>query len=117
MKNKVSAAVSLVLLVAAFFIIRFPLYSWHDMKEMPLYLMLAGLMVIMLSFASGKKLTPVMTAVGYAAGFFISYFFSVTSIDSHGASTNNMFVIWAIAFIACVFIGLIADIMKKQRKP
>lgn len=55
------------------------------------------------------------TALGYPISFIIGYVFQKDTLDPRGASTNNMWYIWMLTFVASVFIGVVVEIVKLRK--
>lgn len=116
LNKRIAAFVSLAVLAAAFYVIRYPLIELHHMKEWPFDLFIFGVIAIAIAgLAVGAKFTPSLTAVGYAIGFIAGYFFQydyVVYADPDGnvlEMGNSLWIIWTYVFVGSILAGIIID--------
>ncbi len=108
--------VSLAVLLLEFVLCRFVFFSFHGMKEWPLVLFFAGMVVLLLSAVNGKKLVSVFTAMGYFLGFWAGVLFSSKGQDAGGGATNNLWILWTVVFVVCILAGIITETVIKWWK-
>lgn len=87
------------------------------MGEWPVDLAIVGFIILLISSFRKKRAVAVMTVVGYIGGFVLGVIFNFDSVDPGGGTTNNLWVIWTVAYFISIVIGGIADaILKVQKK-
>lgn len=98
----------------------FVLGSWHGMYEFPLYLCIAGVVVIIIAAFFYCREVIVSVPAGYIFGHTFAYFFHN---DYSGAgdpqgimSYNNAWIIWAVTLVSCIAIGLILAVVSRYTK-
>ena len=108
---------SFACLAASFVLCRFVFFAVHGMGAWPLYLAIAALVVLLVSALRRKRAVTVITVIGYAGGFVLGAIFQSDSVDPGGGRTNNLWIIWTVAFLICMVIGFAADLVffKKAR--
>lgn len=119
MKNKKVSIISLCSLLLGYYIFRFPLFHWHRMHDIPLYLMIFGVIIVLISgFLRNNKIVPIFTSLGYILGFFCGFVFKVQYTDPGGGIMDIMWEIWVIFFGISIIVGIFVDIFlgKKNRK-
>lgn len=106
MKERKTGILSLLGLTGSYFLVRYPLFFLHGMKEWPFDLFILGAVVITLSGLVYKgKVLPVLTAAGYLVGFFVGYLFQT----DYGIDLNSLWLIWSGVYLACILLGFVAD--------
>lgn len=103
-------------LLAGFLLCRFAFFGLHGMKEWPLDLLLAGLVVITMSLLTKKQIIAWFTAAGYLAGFFVGVLFHREGFDPGGGRTDNLWILWTVAFMVCIVAGAITQTAMKWRR-
>ena len=91
-------------------------FGLHGMAEWPLDLLIAGLVVITMSLITKKQVIAWFTAIGYLIGFFIGVLFHTEGFDPGGGRTDNLWIIWTVAFMVCIIAGAIMQTVMKWRK-
>ena len=109
------ALLSLILLCAEYFIIRFALFDLHGMKEWPLCLFIGCVIAAVVSRFAGLKILPIAAAVSYAAGFAAGVIFHMEGADPGGGRTDNLWLIWTAVVVAAVVISGIAERVKAKK--
>lgn len=72
MKKYIVSIASLILLIVAYLLLRYPLFHLHGMKKWPFYLFAVGFIVIAVSgFGCKSKMLPLLTVAGYILGFLV----------------------------------------------
>lgn len=108
--------ISLAILMVTYFIIRFPLFYFHTMKQWPLVLLGAGIIAIAISgFRKNANTVPFFTDIGYAVGFAVGAIFHSNGIDPGGGRTDNLWIIWTAVMGCCITAGIILSAMKTKR--
>ena len=111
------ALVSTLILVLGFVLCRFVFFDIHGMKQLPLILFVCGLVVTAVSSLCKCKFVPIANSVGYIIAFVIAVIFESDYADPTGAMTmNNLWIIWTVAYLCFVVIGIVAEIVKRHRK-
>ena len=111
-KNKVSLishVIALGVLLVGFILGRYVFFDVHGMKEFPTTLLILGLVVMVISAITSKKVLPYFISAGYIIGFVIGFLFQVTKMDANGVSVNNLWVIWAGVYVAVIVAGFLCE--------
>ena len=108
-KSVVNHVIALGILLVGFILGRYVFFDVHGMKEFPAVLLILGLVVMVISGLSTKKIIPYFISVGYIIGFVLGFIFQETKIDANGVSVNNLWVIWAVVYVAFILIGVISE--------
>ena len=103
-------------LLIGFAICRYAAFGIHGMEEWPVDLLIAGLVVQLVSLFAGKQAVPWFNAVGYSIGFWLGVIFHKEGFDPGGGRTDNLWQIWTIVFVICIFAGVVVEIIRKWRK-
>lgn len=113
MKKRIPGALSLLGLICAYLIIRYPLLFLHGMKEWPFDLLVFGVLIIAVSgLILCKKFLPVFTLAGYVVGFALGYLFQF----DYGRELNSMWIIWTCVYLAAVLAGGVTEFFCRKRK-
>ncbi len=113
MKKRMPGALSLIGLTGAYLALRYPLLFLHNMKDWPLILFAAGVIVIAASgLAFGRKILPILTVAGYIAGFIAGYVFQF----DYGIGLNSLWIIWTCVDLGAILAGIAAEILCGRRK-
>ena len=116
MKKPLPAILSLVALAAAYLLVRYPLFRLHGMKEWPLILLAAGVVVLVVFAVSRKgRIVLISTPGGYAAGFLIGCL-AGGAYGPPEAGLNSRRIVWTAVFAACVLVGLAADLIRGKKE-
>ena len=108
--------VSFAILLLSFVLCRFVFFELHGMKEWPVDLLAAGLIVLLISLLTRRKYVPWFTAGGYLLGFLAGVIFHSEGFDPGGGRTDNLWQIWTIIFVGCILAGIVFEIVIKWRK-
>ena len=112
LKNKkclVNHVIALGILLVGFILGRYVFFDVHGMKEFPVVLLVLGLVVMGISLLTTKKVLPYFISAGYIIGFVFGFIFQVTKMDANGVSVNNLWVIWAVVYVALIIVGFICE--------
>ena len=115
-KNKrllMTHLISLGVLLLSFLLCRYAFFHLHGMKEWPVDLLIAGLVVLLLSLFAKKKYVPWFTSIGYLLGFWLGVIFHSEGFDPGGGRTDNLWKIWIVMFAACALAGIVFEIVMK----
>ena len=104
------------ILLLGFVLCRFAFFGLHGMKEWPVNLLAAGLVIVTMSLITKKQIIAWFTSVGYLIGFFTGVLFRSEGFDPGGGKTDNLWQIWTIVFIVCAVAGAITETVRKWRK-
>ena len=108
-KNVMIHLLALGLLCIGFVLCRYVFFDIHGMKQWPVILFGIGIIAMVISFILNGKIAPICIAFSYIAGFVVGIIFQTDGIDSGGARTNNLWIIWTEVFICLTLIGIIYD--------
>ena len=104
---------SLGILLLGFVLCRYVFFGLHGMKEWPVDLLIAGLIVHMVSMLAKKPYVPWFTSGGYSLGFWLGVIFHTEGFDHGGGRTDNLWQIWTIVFAVCILAGVIVELVMK----
>ena len=116
-KNKeslINHVIGLGILIVGFVLGRYVFFDVHGMKEFPVTLLVLGLVVMLVSLLTSKKVLPYFTSAGYIIGFVFGFLFQVTQMDANGVSVNNLWVIWAGVYVAFIIAGFLFESLLKK---
>ena len=113
MKKRTIGIAALVALFAEYLLLRYPLLHLHGMKEWPLDLVAAALVISGIAVWVKNSIVPVCAAIGYAAGFAAGYFFQTSDPIK---MTNNLWIIWTVMTLGFIVLGVILSVVKAKRQ-
>lgn len=111
MRKRTVGIAALVALFAEYLLLRYPLLYLHGMKEWPLDLVVAALVIAGIAVWVRNSIVPVCAAVGYAVGFAAGYFFQTSDPVK---MTNNLWIIWTLTTLGFIALGVILSIVKAK---
>ena len=112
MKKYGVGIISVVVLLLGFVLCRYVFFDVHGMKSWPLMLLAVGGVVLVLSVLCKCRCLPWFTSLGYPVSFAIAAVFQQTHTSPSGMTSNNLYLIWIIAYAAIIVIGVIAEAAK-----
>ncbi len=112
-KRILYAVVTFVLLSIEFLVFRYVLFNLHGMIDLPFWLFVFCVAVILVSAFWNSIRTMVLTVVGYEVGSFLGLLFERTCIDEHGASRSDLWIWFVAGIVACVMVGIIWEIISR----
>lgn len=116
-KNRKVNIAALLLMGVFCLVFRVPLFSWHGMKDFPIYLLLAGAIAIILSDLLNCYIyISLFTCVGYVAGFFCGCLFRESTFDPGGGRLDNMWLIWVQSYGASMLAGILIEILGRHKR-
>ena len=118
MKKFMIGILSIVFIIAAYFIIEYPLFSLHGMKDLPFLLAIAAVVVSAIdTFILKNNIAAILSAAGYVLGLAAGYFFH-TAPDAHGSSNYPAiwFFVWLVPALTGIVLGIVLKIVQKIRK-
>lgn len=117
MKKRIVGIISLSVLLIAYIVFRYTLFEWHGMGDFPLYLLMVGAVIIVISgIIKSGKITPVFTVTGYIVGFFGGHLFAADYYDPGGGRLNSMWIIWMISYAIAIIAGVIITTIFNVKK-
>lgn len=117
MVKKSYGFVSLLVLLAAYCFVRYPMFNLHGMRQWPLILFIIAMIVSCVSMLLKNNIVPMFTALGYVIGFGAGVLFHSIGIDAGGGARNTLWLIWTVVMFCCTMTGMIIFLIKaKQRK-
>lgn len=108
-KNIIIHLLSLCVLCLGFVLCRYVFFDIHGMKQLPVLLLGVGIVSVVISFFIEGKTTPFCTAFAYIISFVAGVIFQTDDIDVGGATTNNLWLIWAVVFVGLTLVGIISE--------
>jgi len=112
-KKRTVGIAALVALFAEYFLLRYPLLHLHRMKEWPLDLVVAALVISGIAVWVKNRIVPVCAVIGYAVGFAAGYFFQISEPVK---MTNNLWIIWTLTLLGFIVLGVILSVVKAKQK-
>lgn len=104
-------------LFLGFIICRYAVFGvFHNMKEWPVDLFVAGLLVHLISLLAKKQYVPWFISGGYSLGFWLGVIFHTEGFDPGGGRTDNLWQIWTVVFVLCILAGIVLEIVAKWRR-
>lgn len=97
----------LLTLIFSYFLIRFPLFHLHGMKDWPLFMFVIALISFLLLERTRKNKS--MASLGYPISFVISLVFSSRSYDQGGGVLSDGWKLWLIIYLCIVIVTFIVD--------
>lgn len=115
-KNLIMQLISLCILCVGFVLCRYVFFDVHSMREIPLYLFICGLIVIGVSFLVKARLVSLITSLAYTISFMVGVIFQTDGFDPGGGRTNNLWIIWTVAFVCFVATSVVMEWIMGLRK-
>lgn len=110
--------VGIVVLILSFLLVRFLLFDQHGMKQWPLILAVATLILMIIALWGRYKITSLFMSLSYLLGYFLSLVFQMSGVDPGGGRTSNQWILWAIFILLISLIGVIVEyFVTKRNKP
>ncbi len=104
-------------LAAAYFLSRFGLFSFHEMKQWPAVLAVTGIAVLAIAARFGCRIASATTVAGYLVGFFLGLWLGKEGTDPGGGRADSGWIIWTFIFLLGILCGFLADwIFQKKQK-
>lgn len=104
-------------LAAAYFLSRFGLFSFHEMKQWPAVLAVTGIAVLAIAARFGCRIASATTVARYLGGFFLGFWLGKEGTDPGGGRTDSGWIIWTFIFLLGILCGFLADwIFQKKQK-
>ena len=108
--------ISFATLCFGYFVIRYILFDFHEMKQWPLVLLVGCVVVIVVSYLAHSKILPLVTSISYPLGFAVGAMFHTTTFDDAVGRTDNLWIIWtAVIMIAMIVSGIVEFIILKRK--
>ena len=117
LKNKkclINHVIALGILLVGFILCRYVFFDVHGMKEFPVVLLILGLVVMVISALTVKRLILYWVSTGYIIGFVLALIFQETRIDANGVNANNLWVIWVAVYLAFIVIGFVCECLFRK---
>ena len=108
--------ISLGVLLLGFLLCRYAFFGLHGMKEWPIDLFIVGMAALLISLLARKQYVPWFVATGYFLSFLLSVMFHTEGTDPGGGKTDNLWIIWTVAFLGCILAGILYEIWMKWYK-
>ena len=119
MKNKelwFRYLVCLAVLAVGFILCRYILFPMHGMIEWPGNLFAAGIVILTAAVMLKAKYVPYVTSAAYTLAFFLGVLFQSNGTDPGGGTTNNLWIIWTVAFGVMILLSVFVELLTKKRK-
>ncbi len=108
-------ASSISLFVIFYIICRFITFDIHQMKEGPLIVALAGIIILPITYIFKLNFTTITATLGYIIAYIIGVIFNTNGVDPSGGTTNNLWIIWIISYWIFIGLGILIDIIFKYK--
>jgi len=112
-KLMITHLMALGVLMLELILCRYVFFGLHGMDEWPLVLLQLGLVALLVSLLARKQYAPWFTSVGYFFGFWVGVLFHTHGFDPGGGKTDNLWGIWTVAFVICIFAGFLFEVIIK----
>lgn len=103
-----------------FILCRYAFFNLHGMKQWPFALFIFGLIVIIIAAVLNARKAMYSTAGGYIIGFVLGMSCNWDTFHPergpNGDYTNNGWLIWLLSFLLLIAVGVIWEIVGKQKK-
>ena len=116
-KNLVVHLICLGILCLSFIVCRYAFFDLHGMKQWPELLFFVGLLALGASFLTKAAAAPVFTSLAYGIGFAAGWLFQTDGVDPGGGRTNNFWIIWTLAFLFLIALGMMGERICFSKKP
>ena len=115
-KYTITHIVSVILLMLGFVLCRYVLFRSHGMKEWPVVLFLAGVIVLGISIYRKKLYLPLFISLGYPISWVIGAFTQSDSVDPGGGFTNNLWLTWMLSYVGIILVGIVLELISPKAK-
>jgi len=105
-----------LLLGGGYFLCRYGLLSLHGMHQWPWILFVVGLLVLAIFAVCRKPIAMLLTGAGYLISFFLGVLFQSDGVDPGGGRTNNLWIIWTVAYAVILLLTFPVDAAYHQWK-
>ena len=112
-KLLVTHLIALGILLLGLILCRYVFLGVHGMKEWPVVLFQFGLVALLVSLLARKQCAPWFTSVGYLFSFWVGVLFHTHGFDPGGGKTDNLWGIWMVTFLVCIFSGFLLEVILK----
>ncbi len=103
-------------LTGSYLVLRYPLFFLHGMKQWPLALFLAGVIIVVISgLVLSRKILPLFTLAGYVVGFIFGCIFQFDYGPDYNR-LNSFWMIWTCIYFAAILAGIAAEVICSKRK-
>ena len=113
-RNLAMLCCNLALLALFYWICRYALFDLHGMKEWPGILAICTLLALANSWAFRKRWFSLLAVLGYPCGFGIGLALNWDTINSAGARSNNLWLIWAGCLLGFLAAGAAIEICRAR---
>ena len=115
-KYTISQIASILFLILGFILCRYILFRSHGMKEWPVVLFLAGVIVLGISIYRKKFYLPLFISLGYSISWVIGAFTQSDGVDPGGGFTNNLWLTWLLSYVGIILVGIVFELISPKAK-
>jgi len=116
MRARPADIIPLLVLAAAYCLLRYPLFYLHGMRQWPLALFVCALAVSCVAARFNCAAVSMLAAIGYVAGFGAGLLFRSYGTDAGGGSTDNLWLIWAAVMACFIVAGVLVSAIRVRRE-
>lgn len=116
MKERMIGFGALLAIIISYLVFRYPLFYAHGMKDWPLILAVAAIVITGISIIRKNHIVPVFTVSGYIIGFAAGVLLQRDGLDPGGGVTNNLWIIWTTTMLCFVLLGVIVAIIQRRKR-
>ena len=98
-------------LIISYILVRFVFFDIHGMKDFPDTLILIAGALTALFILLNKNVSAFLSCFGYIIGFYIGTIFHTSYVDVITGKSDNLWLIWLIAYAIIIGIGYIIDLI------
>lgn len=106
---------AVVAFAIAYLLCRFAFYELHQMKQWTNILAAVGFALLIVAVIFNYRKLSIFATLAYVGGFALAMLFNTDGLDPGGGRTNNAWLIWGIAFVIIILIGVIWEIINSRR--
>ncbi len=112
MKKRIPGILSLIVLTVSYWVLRFPLFGLHQMKDWSFCMFALGAILIgFFGIFRSQKYLSLFAGAGYGLCFFIGYLFQF----DYGIGLNSIWIIWTCSYLVFIFIGAVWDFIGRYK--
>ena len=116
MEKKTTPVISAFIVIVSYLFIRYPLFPYHGMKQLPLILAAVSMVIVVAAnFCKGINTKSILISIGYILGFAVGLIFKTETVGPNGRE-SNLFVIWLCVYVIFLISGIVADIIIYKKK-
>ncbi len=93
-----------------------PLNMLHGRSDAPIIVGIFGVIALAIAYIFKLQLLTLVASFGYIIAFAMGFIFQTDGVDPISGGTNNLWQIWLISYWVFLVLGLIVNIILKNKK-